>query len=308
MSAGRGPTRYLRNQRQYSIIRKGRCEMIQAGGGRGLHNLLSVGIYPFDPKARACSRKVACNPRARLWGTIRLKPRHRLEPLGLRPEAKTAIRNRPITPEAVHNQTVGRAYCVPLGKLKQGAGSRGQVWCGRHPKSGSRLFVPAEQPDPFIMMARLDQELTGLQAWRQRLIKILRQRALLRLEKPGEEKSGEIAGPVEKTFIAECVACCQQRLEEVRVGILPSRAGARNVVAIPARRMNELRRNVVRDGNGIRMHAVGAHDLGGRRKGEQDKGMIIKVACRIGRSTVEIEAPGKASIGKPRRPAQEIEP
>jgi hypothetical protein len=70
--------------------------------------------------------------------------------------------------------------------------------------------------------------------------------------------------------------------------------------------MGKPRRDMVHKRDGIRPYAVSTHDFRRRGKREQYEGVIVEVAREVDWLVVEIETPGEASVGKPRRPPQEI--
>src|SRR5579883_746917 len=101
-------------------------------------------------------------------------------------------------------------------------------------------------------MTRFDAEAPCFPQGRQRRVKIFRQCVVPRLEEAGGEESGEVACAVETALAPERLACRQQSLEKVHMGILPARFsqtrdGCRNAFTITAAGVDELFRDIVQE-------------------------------------------------------------
>src|SRR5262249_47773009 len=89
-------------QLQYPIIGQWGSEMIKAGGRRGFRNRLTARVQSFNPQSRSGSGKMPLKRRLGLCDARTPPPRQCLEPFGLGPQPKTAIRNLTVAPQTVH--------------------------------------------------------------------------------------------------------------------------------------------------------------------------------------------------------------
>jgi hypothetical protein len=90
------------------------------------------------------------------------------------------------------------------------------------------------------------------------------------------------------------------------MGILSAPFRGWDAFTIATAWVDKVRRDMLDERNCIGTDMVGAHHIGGRRKRQQDKGVIVEIARVIDRLVVKVKAPGETAVGKPRRPPQEI--
>jgi hypothetical protein len=128
------------------------------------------------------------------------------------------------------------------------------------------------------------------------------------LKKTAQENQHEFFGTGKENLVPEGIVSCEERFEEMHMGILTARHCGRDALFIAPRGMDKISADVVDHCHRLRAQAFGP-DHGCRRgEGEQHEGMIVKIARPIDRPVVEIETPGEAAFRKTRRPSKEVEP
>src|SRR6185369_2049814 len=138
--------------------------------------------------------------------------------LGHRPEASRRSAGTAVVQKLIRQQT-GAIAAVALDVAVE------SIDLALHVAS-RRPLVPAQQPDPFAMVAGLDHVSRLARRRPPFLVEILEQDAVFWLEEAFGEQPVHLAGPFEITALVSVLPEIEECLEQMHVRVLPSRPPA----------------------------------------------------------------------------------